>query len=110
MAIISCPGCGKKVSDKAATCEHCGFMLSAHDSESLVRKSRLQRSQQLSRLVSQQMLAILLFIAGIGAFFYDWGNTGIGPWVPYIGGSVAAISFVWYLITRGRIYMLKKQR
>ncbi|RUO36473.1 zinc ribbon domain-containing protein [Aliidiomarina sanyensis] len=110
MAIISCPECGKKVSDKAATCEHCGFLLGAHDSESLARKGRLQRSQKLSKLVSQQMLAILLFVAGIGASFYEWGTTGIGPWMPYIGGGVATFSFVWYLVTRGRIYVLKRQR
>lgn len=109
MAIISCPSCGNKVSDKAATCNHCGFLLGAHDSESLARKARLQRSQKLNKLISQQMLAILLFVAGIGMAFYDWTGSEFAEWLPLSGGVVAALAFVWYLITRARVYMLKRQ-
>lgn len=110
MAIISCPSCQTKVSDKAAVCEKCGFMLSAHDAESLVRKASVQRSIRMNKLVSQQMLAILLFIAGIGATFYDWQPLSGWQFMPQVGMAVAVLSFVWYLVARTRIYLLKRQK
>lgn len=110
MAIINCPGCMKKVSDRAAVCEHCGFMLGAHDAESLARKARTERSIRVNKLVSQQMLAIVFFVAGIGATFYDWSGSQVAAWMPIAGPILAGASFIWYLITRGRIYWLKRQK
>lgn len=110
MAIISCPSCSKKVSDKAAVCDSCGFMLGAHDSDSLARKASAKRSMRLNQLVSHQMLAILLFIAGIGGTFYDWQQVQGWQFMPYVSMAVAILSFVWYLVTRARIYILKRQR
>ncbi|MCC5855088.1 MAG: zinc ribbon domain-containing protein [Idiomarina sp.] len=111
MAIISCPGCGKKVSDKAASCEHCGFLLGAHDTDSLAQQAALKRADRLNALITQQMVALLLFIAGLGGTFYDWGGEG---WTSHISTviapSVAGVSFIWYAITRGRIFILKRQR
>lgn len=110
MAIISCPSCNKKVSDKAAVCDACGFMLGAHDSDSLVRKASAKRSMRVNQLVSHQMLAILLFIAGIGGTFYDWQQVQGWQFMPHVSMAVAILSFVWYLVTRARIYILKRQR
>jgi len=110
MAIINCPGCMKKVSDRAAVCDHCGFMLGAHDTETLARKARNQRSIRVNKLVSQQMLAIVFFVAGIGATFYDWQESGWESVMPIVGPAVAGLSFAWYLVTRGRIYLLKRQK
>ncbi|WP_126765937.1 zinc ribbon domain-containing protein [Aliidiomarina iranensis] len=110
MAIISCPGCGKKVSDKAAVCGECGFMLGAHDVESLARKAQNQRAIKVSKLVSQQMLAILLFIAGIAGTFYDWAQLDGWQFMPQVSMVVTVFSFVWYLVARARIYILKRQR
>ena len=40
MAIIECPNCGKKVSDKAPKCPHCGYEVMANTSKdnSLIKK------------------------------------------------------------------------
>lgn len=108
MAIINCPDCGKKVSDKAASCEHCGFMLSAHDAESLQRKMMMKKSEKLNALIGQQMAAILLFIAGIAATFYDWSPEGWTRFMPIVAMIGAGAGFIWYVITRGRVYMLKQ--
>lgn len=110
MAIINCPGCGKKVSDKAAVCGECGFMLGAHDVDSLARKARNQRSIKVSKLVSHQMLAILLFVAGIAGTFYDWTKLEGWQFMPSVSLAVAVLSFIWYLIARARIYIIKRQR
>ncbi|WP_157957817.1 zinc-ribbon domain-containing protein [Aliidiomarina celeris] len=110
MAIISCPDCGKKVSDKAASCQHCGFMLGAHDAESLQRKMQMKKSEKLNALVGQQMLAILLFIAGIAASFYDWPEEGWQGYMPIAALMVTGVGFMTYVITRGRMYLLKQGR
>ena len=50
MAIIACPYCDKRVSDKAATCNHCGNNLSEISVEKLERMQRDNRLAQGQRL------------------------------------------------------------
>lgn len=45
MAIISCPECGNSVSDKAATCPHCGM--------------EIHKKYDNSKLINALLLAIL---------------------------------------------------
>ncbi|MCO4320759.1 hypothetical protein [Aliidiomarina quisquiliarum] len=121
MAIINCPGCSKRVSDKAGACDHCGFLLSGQDTDSLARQAQIQRKQLLNKLTSQQMTAMLLFVVGIAAAFYDWAEEGAMPnflvdtmFTPsvlkIIGFSIMGLGLAWYMITRGRIYNLKRKR
>lgn len=119
MAIIRCPGCSKQVSDKAAACEHCGFVLAGHDAQSLARQAEMTKSIRLNKLVSQQMLAMLLFVIGIAFAFYDWFQEGAMPalltdtiFTPIvlkiIGFSIMGVGLAWYIITRARIFNLKR--
>ena len=43
MALIDCPSCNKKISDKADDCPHCGFSLADASSEDILRKQKLKR-------------------------------------------------------------------
>ena len=42
MALISCPECGKEVSDKAATCPNCGVSIKQGKLSSLLEKGKMQ--------------------------------------------------------------------
>lgn len=121
MAIINCPGCSKRISDKAAACEHCGLLLSGQDADGLARQAQMNRKQLLNKLTTQQMMAMLLFVVGIAAAFYDWAEENAMPdflvgtmfspsILKIIGFSIMGLGLAWYMITRGRIYNLKRKR
>ena len=43
MALIKCPECGKKVSDKANACIHCGYPLNEQKEDFCITDSDLRR-------------------------------------------------------------------
>ena len=108
MAIISCPFCGQKISDKSAQCSGCNKNLSditPEKLEALARDKRLDKSQ---RLMNHGMLSMLLFLAGFGSLYWFAPQQGSLQQVAFIGASAAG--FCWYIITRIRIMLLKKGR
>ncbi|RTE87206.1 MULTISPECIES: hypothetical protein [Gammaproteobacteria] len=108
MAIIKCPGCSKKTSDKAATCASCGFPIGEHDADSLARKQVFQRNERLNKLVSYQMLAMLFFIAGIAGVAIEWQQTGWQQHMRIISLVVGSAALACYLLVRGRIFWIKR--
>lgn len=107
MALIDCPSCGKKISDKAKSCNHCDFALGNASAEDIQRKQSLRRYQQVQGIQTQSMVAMLLFVAGFG--FMYWG--GVKPGEPQhtaaIGCSV--VGFVWYIVNRVRLVLAKRK-
>lgn len=108
MAIVSCPFCGHKVSDKAAKCSKCSSDLSNLTPEkmaSLARSKALDKSQS---LVNHSMLALLLFLSGFGLMY--WWNPEPGGVQQMFAGAAIGIGFCWYIITRIRIMLLKRKK
>ena len=110
MAIIKCPGCGTRISDKAATCNSCGFAIGGQDAESLARRHAIAYADKLNKLISQQMLAMLIFIAGLAGSVLEWEQEGWKQHMPLVSLVVSGVAIGWYLITRGRIFILKRNR
>ncbi|AWL12151.1 hypothetical protein HMF8227_01678 [Saliniradius amylolyticus] len=106
MALMNCPSCSKKVSDKAEACQHCGFAIGSATSDDLHRKASLRRYKQQQSIQTQSMLAMLLFIGGFG--FMYWG--GATPEDMQYKASVGAlvIGFIWYIVNRIRLIFVKK--
>lgn len=107
MAIISCPFCGQKISDKSTQCNHCGKDLSALTTEKLNALSRDKRLALSQSLMNQTMLAMLLFLGGFGAMYWWQPETGSAQQYLFIG--ISAVGFLWYLVTRVRIILLKRR-
>ena len=66
MAIISCPFCGQKISDKSPSCSKCSgdiAGLTPQKREALARDKALNQAQS---LVNHSMFALLLFLGGFG--------------------------------------------
>jgi len=106
MALVDCPACGKKISDKAATCQHCNFAIGHADPDDLARKSALNLYLKKQKIQNQSMLAMLLFVGGFG--FMYWGNTTAQDLQFKFAFAGAAIGFVWYIVNRVRLIFLKK--
>ncbi|MDP4528589.1 zinc ribbon domain-containing protein [Alkalimonas delamerensis] len=105
MAIISCPSCGQKVSDKAPSCPKCGMGIAELDQEKLAAMARDRRLNQSQSLMTQSMIAMILFLAG---FFFYWQLPPYG-WQYYAAIAAIGVGFIWYLVNRVRILMLKRK-
>ena len=106
MALIDCPSCSKKISDKAQSCQHCDFILGTVDAEDITRKKNLNRYIKGQSIQTQSMIAMLLFVAGFG--FMYWGGAAIDGLQYNIAVGLTLIGFVWYIINRVRLIILKR--
>ena len=107
MALIDCPSCGKKISDKAQQCNHCHFDVGNADPEQLARKEGLRRYQQRQRLQNHSMLALLLFIAGFAYVYFADVNPETVQYKSAVAVSIVGV--VWYLVNRVRLVLAKRQ-
>lgn len=111
MAIVSCPECGKKISDKAAVCEHCGFVLEGQDPEAMARKRRRNKADRVNKLTAQSMLGMLIFVAGIGGVFYFRDEASADPsWQVQASMGAMGVGFIWYIVSRARLILAKRKR
>lgn len=110
MAIIQCPDCGFKISDKAAVCKRCGFVIEGMAPEELERKRRNHKAEAINKLTSQTMLAMLLFIAGIGGVFFFREETSADTvWQVQVSFVLMGVGFIWYIVNRIRLINVKRR-
>lgn len=108
MAIISCPQCSKKISDKSQSCQHCQLDLTQMTSERLHSLSVRKKTERLQGYMNQSMFALLIFLASF-CVLYFWE---LEPATPAMYACQAAIgaSFVWYIAARAMIILLKRKK
>lgn len=106
MALIDCPACRQKISDKSQTCPHCQFNVASQDSEKLLRAERLQKYKKTQSINNHMMLATVLFVAGFGYLY--WDGTRPDETQYYLGVGVSALGFIWFIINRVRLILIKK--
>ncbi|TKB43727.1 hypothetical protein [Thalassotalea mangrovi] len=107
MALINCPNCAKKISSLAKSCEHCQIELGGLDTEQRLNLERMKKIEESQKLMNQSMLAMVLFCAGIGGMF--WGEPDPGSTQHNLATGSAVIGFVWYLVNRVRMIILKRK-
>jgi hypothetical protein len=106
MALVDCPSCGKKISDKSKTCQHCEFALGQASTEDINRKKNLQNYLKAQKIQTQSMIAMLLFVCGFG--FMYWGGALPGDLQHNLAIAGALIGFIWYIVNRVRLIFLKR--
>lgn len=106
MARISCPACSKPISDKHKVCPHCDTAvagLDEHEREKLAYRRYIKRKQG---LLNHSFVALIIFLGG---FLYLYSREpapeSLEQMTTY--GAIAA-GFIWYIINRIRIILLKK--
>ena len=80
MALITCPECGKQISDKADKCIHCGFPLGHFDTPKVVQIKdgdditdvQVSKESSQSGTDAVPFLFILALVIGFGIFYYKF--------------------------------------
>jgi len=103
MALTTCPECGHQVSDTASSCPSCGAPLGAARREAQAAGTQITTTQDTAkRFKLQQLLSlgaiVLGFIIGISSMDNPESSA------PAIGGLFILGGFVWYVVTRVRIW------
>lgn len=106
MAVISCPNCKKKISDKAKTCSHCSLDLVDLDADKLRSINHQNTIKKSQAIMTHSFIAMLLFCGGF--LFLYWSNAQAGTWQYVSAISATIIGFVLYIVTRIRLIILKK--
>lgn len=106
MALIACPSCSKKISDKTQICQHCGLTLGNLNAEDIARKQSLKKYLKNQNIQTQSMIAMLVFVAGFG--FMYWGGAVPGDLQHNIAVGLTIIGFIWYIVNRVRLILLKR--
>jgi hypothetical protein len=107
MAIINCPFCGKKASDKSAACGSCGGKLGEMTAEEL---SRLQRDKKMAEgrnLNNQAMMSLVLFLGSFAWYYQRQPETASLELYAVQGAMI--IGCAWYLVTKVRIVLYKRK-
>jgi hypothetical protein len=106
MALIDCPSCNKKISDKAQNCQYCDFAVGSVNVEDIARKQSFKKYLKNQNIQTQSMVAMLLFVAGFG--FMYWGGAQPDGLQHNLAIGLAIIGFVWYIVNRVRLIILKR--
>ncbi|NQZ23528.1 MAG: zinc ribbon domain-containing protein [Colwellia sp.] len=105
MAVINCPNCQKKISDKAKSCSHCQVDLVNIDVEQIASMKKVDKINKSQSLMNHSFFAMLLFCGGF--LFLFWQDAQQGTWQYFSSISCAVIGFIWYIATRVRLLLLK---
>lgn len=109
MALIECGECTGKVSDKAASCPHCGSPV-MQLADVVDTGDRLTTTQQTSKQLKEQVLwAYLLMAMGLAMTVFtplwlnakgsDWTLSSLG-----YGGTVLLLGVAWQIVNKVRIW------
>lgn len=117
MALINCPACHKRMSNKAVTCPHCGYKLgkagaaaepviatapAEQGADEQLLKLQARKAATLNyRLQMAGMIGVVAFAAG-GYLWYVGMTEGDGQ-RSHLGQLVLAGGFVTYVFARGWI-------
>ena len=107
MAIISCPSCKNKISDKAKSCSHCQLDLLNVDEEKLQTLNKVSTINQSQKLMTHSFIAMLLFCGGFLTFY--WLDVQLGTWQYTLSVVSTLVGFIWYIVTRVRLVLLKRR-
>lgn len=107
MAIISCPHCRKKISDKAAVCAHCGAQTGEISVEKMQALQREKKQQLGDRLNNHAMLAMLIFLSSFIWYYYRTPEPDSLE-LNFVYFTMV-LGCAWYMITKVRIVLYKRK-
>ncbi len=108
MAIIDCPSCNKRVSDKAKECSHCQQNLTDLDTDKIKQWQKISRIKQSQKLMNFSFVAMLLFCGGFLMLY--WRDALPNSLEYTLSVSATVIGFILYIVTRIRILFLKRSK
>lgn len=109
MAIINCPGCGRRISDQSSSCAHCNLTLgemSDDDIKQLERRRWRQRVFVVRNVTYLGMAALL--VGAIWWFMLSTGGATQSP--PLFSAVLLGGGLIVYLCGRGWLFWLNMKR
>lgn len=109
MAIITCPGCGRRISDKSSACTHCDLPLKELSESELERIEQRRMRRKIWRAKNITYLAMTALVAG--AIWWMWvqmQNPEGQP--PRLAMALIGIGILSYLGGRAWLFWLKVKR
>ncbi|NNE06673.1 MAG: hypothetical protein HKN15_13205 [Xanthomonadales bacterium] len=107
MALINCPGCGKRVSAVLSMCPECGDVRDKNDSQQDAEIKRRMMRDRVYHLKMISYLAITVFVAGFGWYWWDTGgfqqSSSAGPLV------LQGLAAVAYIVIRGLLFAARRR-
>lgn len=107
MAVINCPSCKKKISDKAKQCSHCQLDMSNLDASKVASLNKESLINKTQRLMNYSFIAMLLFCGGF--LFMFWDNVSPGSWQHNLAQTATAIGFIMYIVIRAMLVLTKRK-
>lgn len=107
MAIINCPQCSKKISDKQKVCPHCELDMYELSDEKLQSLSKIKSYKDNQSMMTHQAIAMLLFLGGVLAL-YNSEDTQTPQHTA--AQACMVIGFLWYIINRFRMILAKRKK
>jgi hypothetical protein len=107
MAVIDCPQCKKKISNKSTSCHYCQLNLTNADAEQLAYLRKVNVINKSQRIMLLSFIAMLLFCGGF-LFFY-WYEVQPGTWQYLSSVASAIVGFCLYVVTRVQLILLKRK-
>lgn len=105
MAVISCPQCSKKISDKVKQCPYCHTNMDM-DGEARQSMERRRIAKKVQHISTQSMVAMVFFLGGFWVMYFQSPESD-SPQMLVAQLSIA-VGFVWYIINRIRLLILKR--
>ena len=105
MAVINCPGCKKKISDKAKVCSHCNLALQELDEDKMATLNKIKKIHQAQRLMTFSFIAMLLFCGGF-LFMYKMPSES---WEHTLATVSTVVGFIMYIVVRIMLVFNKRK-
>ncbi|WP_376691878.1 hypothetical protein [Wenzhouxiangella sp. EGI_FJ10409] len=109
MALINCPGCGRRISDKSVFCAHCELPLGEMSNEDV---SRLKRRRWRRHVWQAKNITYVAMTALVGGMLW-WFLVEPQGWVlppPILPIGLIILGAVGYLVGRVRLFWLQLKR
>jgi hypothetical protein len=107
MAVIHCPNCKKKISDKAKSCSHCDIILAGVDPEQLQSIKQMTAIKAQQNLMMHSFIAMLLFCGGFLFLYLQDAQPGTWQYITSVASTV--LGFILYIVTRVRLILVKRK-
>lgn len=114
MAIINCPSCKQKISDKSKVCSSCNYDFVNQTSaqgltnEQIASKQKLASIKNKYSLQMQAMIGIILIL--LGSLLWYFGGRGTQSLSDLASLGLLVVGALLYLTTRVRLILFKKQK
>lgn len=108
MAIINCPGCGKKTTELSSKCPHCGLDRSHQDNERAIELARRKLRDHVYHLKMASYGVISVFLAAFG--WYWWDTAGFLEQSSMAPVMVVALASMAYLGIRILLFRARRRQ